>query len=98
MRSRENVYKNRAETPYFNFIYQSLASIDAQLLLENQQHLTVSFLEKLINIRPENVFTIGWCTLFLSKIPTKQSFLNEYISKVHAMIPILYSQLFCITV
>ena len=42
----------------------------------------------------KNVFTIGWCTLFLSKIPTKQSFLNEYISKIMQWSPVFIRNYF----
>ena len=74
-RFRTNIYKNRAVTPYL-LLYQSIAHIDAQHLLTIQQHL------KLMTIRPENVFTIGLCTLFWSKIATTT------ISKIHALSPI----------
>ena len=74
-RFRKNLYTNRAVNLIFSF-YQSIAPIDAQILLKNQRNLTVSFHEKLINIRPENVFTIGLCTFVVveNKKINKKSF------------------------
>ena len=52
-----------------------------------QQNLTVRFLEKLTNTRPENACTIGLCTFIFVKNRRrkKQSFWNVDISKIHAL-------------